>query len=273
MSVIGNYELIEEIGEGTFGKVFKAKHKRTNGIVAVKIQHKEQSLVLKHEAKIYKYLNDISGVPIMRNYGIDSGFSYMVLDLFEPLTSIEISKKSCLSYMLSAITIIEKIHTRGVIHRDIKPDNFLLKNDGNGKHILYLIDFGLAKICISSDKKHIEERTDKKLIGTANYASLNIHNGIEASRRDDIESLCYTFISIYANDIPWYRLRDTYTTEEEKLAYYNQIKGMKMKPVDWLCNMPGEFITLLLYSRKLEFTEKPNYRYLYSLINNLLLIQ
>lgn len=273
MSTIGNYKLLEEIGEGSFGKVFKAIHNRTENIVAVKIQYKEQSTVLKHEAKIYKYLNDISGVPIMRNYGIDSGFSYIVLDLLQPLIEIEISKKECIKYMLSALKILNKVHERGVIHRDIKPDNFLIKKDTNGNSILYLIDFGLSKLYIRSDKKHIEERTDKKLVGTANYVSLNVHNGIEASRRDDVESICYTFISIYGKKLPWYQLSNIYTIETQKMEYYNKIKEMKQNSLDWLYDLPGEFITLLLYSRKLGFEEEPNYKYLCALINNLFLNQ
>jgi len=272
MSTIGNYDLLKEIGEGTFGKVFKAQHKRTKSIVVVKIQHKEHSMVLKHEAKIYKYLNDISGVPLMRNYGVDSGFSFMVLDLLQPLPGVEICKKDCIKYMVSALTIIGEVHTRGVIHRDIKPDNFLIKKDESGNSTLYLIDFGLSKLYIRSDKKHIEERRDKNLVGTANYVSLNVHNGIEASRRDDIESICYTFVNIYGKELPWYQLNDTYTTEEQKLEYYSKIKEMKMKSLDWLYDLPGEFLTLLLYSRKLRFDEDPNYRYLCSLISNQLMI-
>jgi casein kinase 1 len=273
MSIIGNYKLLEQIGEGSFGKVFKGVHSRTEAVVAVKIQYKEQSMILKHEAKIYKYLNDISGVPTMRNYGVDSGFSYMVLDLLHPLTGVEVMKTDCIRYMLSALTIIMDVHKRGVIHRDIKPDNFLIKNNEKGDSTLYLIDFGLSKLYIRSDKKHIEERVDKKLVGTANYVSLNVHNGIEASRRDDIESICYTFISIYAKKLPWYQLNDIYTTEEQKLEYYSKIKEMKMQSLDWLYNLPGEFLTLLMYSRKLGFDEEPNYKYLCSLMNNLLLIQ
>ena len=273
MTIIGNYNLLEEIGEGTFGKVFKAQHKRTKSMVAVKIQHREHSLILKHEAKIYKYLNDISGVPLMRNYGVDSGFSYMVLDLLQPLTVMEICKRDCINYMVSALTIIGEVHKRDIIHRDIKPDNFLVKTADNGISSLYLIDFGLSKLYRNEAKKHIEERRDKKLVGTANYVSLNVHNGIEASRRDDIESICYTFISIYEKELPWSQLSDTYTTEEEKLELYSKIKEMKQSMVDWLHDLPGEFLTLLLYSRKLGFTEEPNYKYLCSLMNNLLLIQ
>lgn len=273
MFTIGNYNIIEELGEGSFGKVFKAENKRSKNIVAIKVQFKEQSMILKHEAKIYKYLSDVSGIPMMRNYGVDSGYSYMVLDLLQPLIGIEIDKKECIKYMISALTIIGEVHKRDIIHRDIKPDNFLIKIDDSGNKILYLIDFGLSKLYRNDKKKHIEERTDKKLIGTAKYASLNIHNGIEASRRDDIESICYTFISIYGKELPWAQFTDAYTTEEEKMELYNKIREMKQGSLEWLYDLPGEFLILLLYSRKLSFFAEPNYRYLCALMNNLLLIQ
>ena len=65
MFSIGHYNILEELGEGSFGKVFKAENKRSKNIVAIKVQFKEQSMILKHEAKIYKYLSDVSGIPMM----------------------------------------------------------------------------------------------------------------------------------------------------------------------------------------------------------------
>ena len=65
----------------------------------------------------------------------------------------------------------------------------------NGIKDLYAIDFGLAKRYVI-EGNHIQEKQDKNIIGTVKYASVNIHNGIESSRRDDIESLCYTYISL-----------------------------------------------------------------------------
>jgi serine/threonine protein kinase len=174
--------------------------------------------------------------------------------------------------MINAINIIEKIHDRGIIHRDIKPDNFLLKRETN---TIYLIDIGLSKYYLNEDKKHMKERKDRKLIGTAKYASLNIHNGIDASRRDDIESICYTFISLLGKQLPWeeiinqYKYSSNSSNNSNKLELYNKIKEKK-QTLEWLHNIPGEFLTLLLYCRKLEFAEKPNYKYIQGLLNNLL---
>lgn len=258
MSVIlGNkYEIIESIGDGTFGRVFKGKNIKTLEITAIKIQYKSDVNIIKYEAKLYKHMGNIIGIPQFKNYGVADGFSYLSIDYLDvSLCNKNFTPKDYIHLIADAIRIIERVHARGVIHRDIKPDNFMYKSDTNQ---LYLIDFGLSKLYHDKHKKHIEERKDRKLIGTAKYSSLNVHNGIEPSRRDDIESLCYTFIKLYSNHLLWDDITD-----------YDKIKKLKQKSLRWLYELPGEFITLLLYSRELSYTESPNYQYILNLFTNL----
>ena len=125
--------------------------------------------------------------------------------------------------MISAINIIKNVHNQGIIHRDIKPDNFLLRKNNSGVDEIILIDFGLSKYYLNKNI-HMEERKDRKLIGTAKFASLNVHNGIEISRRDDIESLCYTFITLYGKQLPWTKIIDQYDKNSDLLELYNEIK-------------------------------------------------
>jgi serine/threonine protein kinase len=278
--IANKYTILEIIGEGTFGKVFKGINIRSNEQIAIKIQHKDIINVLKHEAKIYKYLKDISGIPLIRNYGTEHGFNYLIIDLLD----ISLSEKNfthieTIKYMITAIKILEKIHTKGIIHRDIKPENFLLKKR-KGIEDIYIIDFGLSKYYLDGYKKHMIERKDRKLIGTAKFVSLNIHNGIEASRRDDLESLCYVFITIYGKELPWTKLIEKYNKENKNesnsankknlLELYNEIKIEKEKSLEWLYDIPGEFLTMILYCRTLKFDEMPNYKYLSGLFKNLL---
>jgi len=268
-TIIANkYEILELLGEGTFGKVFKGKNIRSNEEIAIKIQHKDIENVLKHEAKIYRFLKDISGIPQIRNYGTETGFNYLILDLLGPsLFDQKLEPIKTINYLIKAINILEFVHDKGILHRDIKPDNFLIKQS-NTDNILYLIDFGLSK-CYFVAEKHMIERVDRKLIGTAKYSSLNVHNGIEASRRDDMESLCYSFIITFGKELPWSKENNENPNSLQEL--YAKIKKYKEDSLKWLYDIPSEFLTMLLYCRKLEFAEKPNYNYIRGLFVNLLI--
>lgn len=270
--IISNkYEIIEQIGEGSFGKVFLGKHIRTSENIAIKIQFKSVVNVLQHEAKIYKELVDISGVPLLRNYGCDNGFHYLIIDKLDiSLDKANINQLECIKYFKKSVEIVRDIHKKNILHRDIKPDNFMIK-ERNGIKDLYIIDFGLAKRYII-EGKHIEEKQDKNIIGTVKYASINIHNGIESSRRDDIESLCYTYISLYEKILPWSELCENLKKDiSGNDICKDKIREMKNK-LDWLLDIPGEFITILLYCRNLKFLDKPNYKYIINLLENLISI-
>ena len=97
---------------------------------------------------------------------------------------------------------IQYVHSRRIIHRDMKPDNFTI-GEGRNQHRIFIIDFGLAKKFMSSKGEHIKYREGKGLTGTARYASINTHLGIEQSRRDDLESLGYVFIYFLKGQLPW----------------------------------------------------------------------
>ena len=146
--IIGNkYKLIKEIGEGSFGKIFEAENTITNDKVAIKIEKKDVKSILKHEANIYYKCKNIKGIPSIRMFGTENNYNYIVMDLLH--LSIDkmrennkgrISLNDTLSMAIQMITCLEKFHSIGLIHRDIKSDNILLSNDGNVK----LGDFGYA---------------------------------------------------------------------------------------------------------------------------------
>lgn len=126
---------------------------------------------------------------------------------------------------------IQFVHEKNHIHRDIKPDNFMMGADKN-IDVLYIIDFGLAKKYRSGSKKHhIPMKTNKSITGTARYCSINTHKGLEQSRRDDLESIGYVLIYFLKGILPWQGLKcrtdgDRYkkifekkmTTTEEELC-------------------------------------------------------
>lgn len=167
---------------------------------------------------------------------------------------------------MSQISRVEYVHNRSFIHRDIKPDNFLM---GLGKRAnqVNIIDFGLAKKY--RDPKthvHIPYCEHKNLTGTARYASVNTHMGIEQSRRDDLESLGYVFMYFLRGSLPWQGLQAA--TKKQK---YEKISEKKMKtPFEVLCKgFPQEFVTYFNYVRSLRFDEKPDYAFLRRMFRDL----
>ncbi|CAN6456590.1 unnamed protein product [Victoria cruziana] len=209
------YKLGRKIGSGSFGEIYLAAHIETNEVVAVKLESgKTKHPQLLYEAKLYKILQGGSGIANIRWSGVDGEDNVLVLDLLGP--SLEdlfvycerkFSLKTVLMLADQMITRIEYMHSKGFLHRDIKPDNFLM---GLGKKAnqVYVIDFGLAKrYRDSTSNRHIPYRENKNLTGTARYASCNTHIGIEQSRRDDLESLGYVLLYFLRGSLPWQGLR------------------------------------------------------------------
>jgi serine/threonine protein kinase len=141
------------------------------------------------------------GIPRIKWFGVDGKENALVMDLLGP--SLEdlfvycgrkFSPKTVLMLADQMLTRIEFVHSKGYLHRDIKPDNFLM-GLGRKANQVYLIDFGLAKRYRDANtNRHIPYRENKNLTGTARYASCNTHLGIEQSRRDDLESLGYVLL-------------------------------------------------------------------------------
>ncbi|KAM3186533.1 Casein kinase I isoform delta [Hymenolepis weldensis] len=214
-----------------------------------------------------------TGIPRMRYFGREGENSYLVIDLLGPsledlflYCSRHFTTKTVLMLADQMISRIEFLHSKCYLHRDIKPDNFLM---GMGRQFnrVFIIDFGLAKkyMCTKT-KKHIPYRDNKNLTGTARYASINTHLGIEQSRRDDLEALGYVLMYFSRGSLPWQGLKAN--TKRQK---YERIRDKKMaSPPEVLCKgFPSEFATYLNYCRSLRFDETPDYSYLRQLFRTL----
>ena len=140
------------------------------------------------------------------------------------------SLKTVLMLADQMIQRIEYIHSRLYLHRDIKPDNFLM-GLSKRQHYVYVIDFGLTKRYRDSRTgQHIPYKDGKSLTGTARYASLNTHIGIEQSRRDDLECLGFVLLYFLMGGLPWQGVKAKTRTEK-----YEIIKNMKLKiPIEEL---------------------------------------
>ncbi|XP_063120245.1 casein kinase I isoform X4 [Rattus norvegicus] len=213
------------------------------------------------------------GIPSIKWCGAEGDYNVMVMELLGPsledlfnFCSRKFSLKTVLLLADQMISRIEYIHSKNFIHRDVKPDNFLM---GLGKkgNLVYIIDFGLAKKYRDArTHQHIPYRENKNLTGTARYASINTHLGIEQSRRDDLESLGYVLMYFNLGSLPWQGLKAA--TKRQK---YERISEKKMStPIEVLCKgYPSEFSTYLNFCRSLRFDDKPDYSYLRQLFRNL----
>jgi serine/threonine protein kinase len=161
---------------------------------------------------------------------------------------------------------LEFLHEKSFIHRDIKPDNFLV-GIHEQSHVVYCVDMGLAKRFIDQEtQQHIPHQDGKTLTGTASYASIHAHQGEELSRRDDLESLSNLIIYFYKGVLLWQNLNCASKSEK-----YRKIKEMKQSTsIEVLTqNCPPEFGKFLQYCRNLRFVQKPDYNYLKELFQDI----
>lgn len=258
--IANKYKLIEKINEGTFGTVFKAENVRTTEMVAIKFENKSDEIKsLKNEAKIYQYLGKLNGFPQLKNFGTTDKFNYLVIDLLgNSLTNIityykTLSLKTVLVLGIQIIKRIQSLHEKYLLHRDIKPSNFVFGKE-NDTNKIYLIDLGFSKR-YDYNGKHIEENKIRHIIGSTNFVSLNIHNYIEPSRRDDVESCIYIILTMLFGQLEWFYKTNI---DEIILLKKNIINN----------DIPSFIKNMLQYVRSLKFDERPDYDYLINLLVN-----
>jgi serine/threonine protein kinase len=235
--IFDKYVLRECIGSGAFGEVWSADSVSTGEPVAVKMERirGNPAPTLQYESRVLQLLQDVTGIPRLRYFGRkdDMDGIFMVTELLglslETLAtshrldmSADIAKNPPRHHadFISAIgrqmlQRLRSIHVCGMLHRDVKPDNFLfartpvldLSRRANNSVVplLYLIDFGMAKriTSILHNKEGVRE-AGFPLIGSARYASVAAHRGEALGRRDDLISMMYSLMYV-ANGagLPW----------------------------------------------------------------------
>ncbi len=199
--LIHNYTIIEKLGQGAFSVVYKGKSVVSDKEVAIKVS-KDPEQRLKHESKILAYLNRerVLNVPALYWYGTHGTYSCIATTLYSnALTPLTYTHQTldCCNQIISGLCAI---HCTGIVHSDIKPDNFMVDEHGAVK----IIDFGLSTLIFNRDKGVMRENAKREnLVGSCKYASYNLHIGNSISFRDDMISAGYVMMWLHGIHLPW----------------------------------------------------------------------
>jgi len=266
------YRVLKLISSTKFSLIYEGINIRTQRKVAIKLEKRNNHELLEKEAYRLFSLKGY-GIVDLISFGKNKKYNIMIQPLLgESLNSffLKCNKKFNLSDIcliaIQCLERIERIHKNNIIHRDIKPDNFLFGI--KDPRIIYLIDFGLSKKYRSErTMKHIKYCYIKKIIGTAKYNSVNSLRGFEISRRDDLESFCYMIIYFLIKKLPWEDVK-----EKNKIEKYRKIFELKsiFDIDDYKILLPKEIIFIFKYVKNLKFDEEPNYLIIKNLFKSIL---
>jgi serine/threonine protein kinase len=267
------------------GSVYLGKDIKTGDEVALKIGRAENSpSKLNHEYNVYMALAGSLGIAEVCWYGKEGIYEVIALEYLgtslDDLTCEDglgvrktflyasqmvrpfMQKRiSLITLSPAQLSVVESLHTRHYIHRDIKPGNFMVRAD-NLPPTVFLIDFGLARQFRNpATYLHTPFSTNQSIIGTLPFMSINGQQGYTQSRRDDLESLIYTIVYVARGDLPW--------TGSSVRSNHEAVLQMKLSiTVEELCEgLPTSFCSFVSHVRSLDFDRKPDYQYLHSILS------
>ncbi|XP_050278821.1 casein kinase 1-like protein HD16 [Quercus robur] len=280
------YKIDRKLGKGGFGQVFVGRRvsggtERTSGPgaieVALKFEHRNSkgcNYGPPYEWQVYNTLGGSHGVPKVHYKGRQGDYYVMVMDMLGPSlwdvwnsSGQAMSSEMVACIAVESLSILEKMHGRGYVHGDVKPENFLLGQPSTPQEKkLFLVDLGLAtKWRDSSSGQHVEyDQRPDMFRGTVRYASVHAHLGRTASRRDDLESLAYTLIFLHRGRLPW----QGYQGDNKSFLVCK--KKMATSPEMLCCFCPPPLKQFLEIVVNMKFDEEPNYAKLISLFEGLI---
>lgn len=283
MNIFNEYKLSGALGSGAFGEVWKAIHIQSNKEVAIKIDFHKKTNNLKKEAIILRFLKKCTLVPKLIYYGKTNSYNFLIIDLLDQtvfsyfdskiknldskLSSEELKERKCnlLKWIgLKMLECIKQVHQNGIVHMDIKPENFLMTKDNNN---IKIIDFGLSRKYLDLNGQHKMNKYSNKLSGTIRYLSCFLHDGYNGFRRDDLVSFVYSLIFIFENKLPWQDVKCK--NKYEKIEAVYKIKS-NISNHDLTKNISPKMTILIDYVYSLEYNEDPDYEFIKTLFDLLI---
>mmetsp|Transcript_3714 Transcript_3714/g.11703 ORF Transcript_3714/g.11703 Transcript_3714/m.11703 type:complete len:349 (+) Transcript_3714:122-1168(+) len=269
----GQIKVNKKLGAGCFGEVWQGVNTETKQKVAVKFEDVGAvSPQLEHEARMLELLRQpvqSQGFAEYYFYGAQGRWNCLVMEYLGKSLEDRVQESGGTFSVQTTVLVadqilgrIEYLHSKGIVHRDIKPENFMW-GAGEKQHHLYLIDFGLSKKYY--ERRHAHMRTRLNLTGTARYASLNAHRGVEQSRRDDLEAIGHMLMYLLLGVLPWSGLEAR--TKKEK--YQKIMEKKESTRLSDLCQgFPKAFELYLHRCRRMGVRERPDYNSLRKLFND-----
>ena len=257
------YTILSELGKGGYGQVYKVQDIQKLDDYALKIDLTHRGSVIQ-EAKVLHDLQGGEGITKLYDSGKFNGLAFMVIELLGMNLS---HMRKCLNgFSLNTVVLIlietlqriEYLHTKGYVHRDVKPQQFIL----GPKDVIYLVDFGISKRYII-EGHHMTFQSQFERAGSSSYASINSHIGIRLSRRDDLESWVYMGVYMIQGFLPWQQGK-TLNNNHKWQTVFKIKRGTSDE--DLFIKCPKQLQSILNYIRTVKFEEKPNYLYIKELL-------
>lgn len=277
-AVANRWRLGKKLGRGAFSSVYMARD-IDGDLVAVKVDYTPGRGLLHQEYAIYQWLHRMGHkgmgvgafVPRAHYFGEFGRGWALVLDCMgKSLERVmrerergRLGVRGAVRAGLDALRALEWLHSRSIVHRDVKPANMVVGENGR----VGLVDLGLAGWFRRGPQgKHVEYKEGCGAVGTVDFASVYAMDGVEVSRRDDLISLAYSMVYLYRGHLPWSRVGG----DMDRIA--DTVREFKIKlRARVLCKgMPREVARFVRYVRDLEFDARPDYGYLKGLLREAL---
>ncbi|KAM5536460.1 hypothetical protein V8D89_009896 [Ganoderma adspersum] len=248
------------------GKVFEGqlveKHDQPGTVVAVKICHvtnKVRHPLLLHEACALSILRGHRNIPEVFAWGRSQFFEYIALQRLGPTLEEAfwgdkrepLSLRNMVILVCQMIDAVQHVHSKGIVHRDIKPDNFILGLPGTeSAGRLYLIDFGLCKPYRHPETgEHLPCKRTRRRVACRTFSTVydNYHETL--SRRDDMIALAYTMMALLTGTLPWEWIHKDDLPDDRDGRYTE----------DELEGYPDVFGDFYNYALHLEYETTPDY--------------